>query len=155
MKLLNNINSNNKTSYNWIIKMKPSKYLRRLIKCTAFKFARTEAPKVTRLNQSTGRNTNFSESTEDLTYTGELSKHRNLLPLRAKKHMPFQSSDFLFCSLIRLNPYPFGSFVFEWVSNLESLETVAFFRWRVRIPPPLFYLFKIYYLYQGFSWIII
>ena len=39
--------------------MLPSKYLRRLIKCSAFKFARTEAPKVTRLNQSTGGNTNF------------------------------------------------------------------------------------------------
>ena len=95
--------------------MLPNKYLRRLVKCSAFKFSRTEAPKVTRLNQSTGGNTIFSESTEDLTYTGELSKHRNLLPLRVKKHMPFQSSDFPFCSLIRLNPYPFGSFVFEWV----------------------------------------
>ena len=93
--------------------MLPSKYLRRLMKCSAFKFARTEAPKVTRLNQSTGGNTNFYESTEDLTSTDELSKHRNLLPLRAKKHMPFQSSDFPFCSLIRLNPYSFGSFVSE------------------------------------------
>ena len=93
--------------------MLSSKYLRRQMKCSAFKFARTEAPKVTRINQSTDGNTNFSESTEDLTYTGELSKHRNLLLLSAKKLMPFQSSDFPFCSLIRLNPYPFGSFVSE------------------------------------------
>ena len=74
--------------------MLPSKYLGRLMKCSAFKFAWTEAPKVTRLNQSTGGNTDFSESTEDLTYTGELSKHRNLLPLRAKKHMLFLTLEF-------------------------------------------------------------
>ena len=135
--------------------MLPSKYLRRLMKCSAFKFARTEAPKVTRLNQSTGGNTNFSESTEDLTYAGELSKHRNLLPLRAKKHMPFQSSDFPFCSLIRLNPYPFGSFSSEWVSNLESMETVAFFTWRVWISPPLFYFIYLKYIIyiKGSAWL--
>ena len=51
------------------------------MKCSAFKFARTEAPKVTRLNQSTGGNTDFPESTEDVTYVNELSKHRNVLPL--------------------------------------------------------------------------
>ena len=76
--------------------MLPSKYLRRLMKCSAFKFARTEAPKVTRLNQSTGGNTNFSESTEDLAYTGELSKHRNLLPLREKSKCLFKVAIFLF-----------------------------------------------------------
>lgn len=61
--------------------MLPSKYLRRLMKCSTLRFARTEAPKVTSLNQERGSNTEFAETVEDLTYADELSKHRNVLPL--------------------------------------------------------------------------